>query len=70
MSNKNETIKIERQTIIRGLAKLARATGYTHSHLSRVLSGKRAPSAALARDLAVCGIEIAYKEKAYKNDKE
>lgn len=42
----------------RGVTELARQMGVSHSHLSRVLSGKRKPGAGLYASLEALGIRF------------
>lgn len=57
-------VEIREETVTRrrGVARLARLVGRDHSHISRVLSGERAPGRDLERRLRKLGVEVSRKE--------
>jgi len=57
------TVAIKPVTLYRGVTKAARKCGVSQGHLSRVLSGERAPGKELERKLRKMGIRLQKAEK-------
>ncbi len=57
------TIKIEQTIRYKGVSALAKSTGYSATHISRVLHGKLVPKADLARKLARLGVSLAERKE-------